>query len=250
MNTTVKPFLLICIFSLSIACGGNGPKVDDIKASPRYEGADLYMNLSANLDLGNVSLPSVSLPILIPRGLEQIGSVNMTTVLGGGNLLEVDLNVSSIANVQGEVATLPNGDTLPLIADNMTIVIPIEDKVRIYITLNDGQAALGVTVNFKGLDGMGRNVGRASIFPNFFINEIVGSAGFYFSKESGQNGIGLFADITPVLDPVMFLDLGFRPDIQAHSELNYNSISPSSSKERRINREMYYLDRRRAKLAL
>ena len=110
-----------------------------------------------------------------------------------------------------------------------------------------GTIALGVAIPFRTLDKVGAKIGTSSLFPMFNINEIVGSGGLFFSRDAGKNGFGLFADVTNVLDPIMFLDIARKSDIKT---LEYNSIIPSSRTEDRIDSEMYKLHRKRKRLQL
>ncbi len=242
-------FALPLLFAL-VSCGSNKPTVKDIQVQPRYEGADLYLSVSADLSIGNLTLQNVSLPIIVPNTGENIGSVSMVSQMDGANLLDIDLNVSAIANVQGQEARLPNGNPLPLIGSNQTIVVPVAKGAEVYLTLNNGQVAIGTAIPIRTLDQVGANVGSASLFPSFHIDKAVGSAGLFTSKTPGQNGIGLFVDVSAYLDQIMFMDLGFDPTIMAMQDLEYGDIAPSSRKERRLNRELYYLDRKRAELQI
>lgn len=245
-----KTLIALPVLLVLVSCGSNKPSVKDIKVEPRYEGADLYLSVSADLSIGNLSLQNISLPIIVPRSGENIGSISMVSQMDGANLLDIDLNVSAVANVQGQEAKLPNGNPLPLIGSSQTIVIPVSKGAEIYLTLNNGQVAIGTAIPIKTLDQVGHNVGTASLFPSFHIDKAMGSAGIFTSKTAGQNGIGLFVDVSAYLEKVMFMDLGFDPSIMAMQDLEYGEIEPSRRKERRLNRELYYLDRRRAQLQM
>lgn len=246
----LKPLLAVAGLMLFVSCGSQKPMVQDIQVKPHYVGNDLHLSLSADLGIGSVMLPQVSLPIIDPNSGENIGSVSMSSLVGGQNRLDVSVNVSAVANVQTQEVRLPNGGVLPLIGSNRTIVVPIDKKVELYISLSDANAAIGLSIPFKTLDSIGAKVGNVSMFPLFNMNQVIGAAGLYFSKNAGENGFGLFADVSQVLDQGMFKILGFSPDIQAQQELDYSSIQPSSSKEKRINRELYYLNRKKARLSL
>ena len=244
----LKPLLALPVLFIFVSCGSQKPMVENIEVVPRYEGADLHVALTADLGLGNVMLPQASFPIT--KDGQHIGNVTMSSLLGGENNLEIDINVSAAADIQTTTARLPNGSPLPLIGGNDVIAVPLGSKAELYIALSDGNAAIGVSIPFKTLDSIGRKVGNSALFPMFNMNKVIGSAGLYFSGQAGQNGFGLFADISQVLDQTMFKGLGFRPDIQAQSALEYSSIQPSRRDKRRIDRELYYLNRKRARLRL
>jgi len=247
MQNFLKPLALLALMISFASCGSQKPMVDDIKVSPYYENDDLHISLSANLSIGNVSLPQASFPIFHPKTGEEIGLVSMISLGGNQNLLDLAVNVSAVSNLNSEVAKLPNGSLLPLIGNNRAIVIPIGPKVELYLSIGDGQVALGVAIPFKTLDSVGAKIGTSSLFPMFNINQVVGSGGLFFSRDAGKNGFGLFADVTNVLDPIMFLDIARKSDIQT---LEYNSIVPSSRTEDRIDSEMYKLHRKRKRLQL
>lgn len=249
LNTFKKQTSAVVILSLSfllISCGSQKPMVSDIEVSPQYIGNDVYVSLNAQLSLGNVTLPQAGFPIIMPKTYEEIGLITMQTTSSGGNQLHVEINLSAVAHIEAVNARLPNGSLLPLIGENKTIEIPVDNKLTVYLSFGDGMAALGVAIPFKTLDGLGRKVGTTSLFPVFNIKNVFGAAGLYTSKSAGKNGFGLFADLTQVMDPIMFLDLG----VAEKMNLNYSSIVPSSSKEKVINREMYKLHSKRKRLSI
>lgn len=221
--------------------------VTDIKVQPEYVENDILIHVSADLSLGNVVLPNVALPLIIPRSGLEIGSLIMNPALGGKNQMRVSLNLSAVSKLRAAEGKLPNGGLLPLIGLTKTITIPVNDKVVIYLTLGDGVAALGVAVPFKTLDSVGSRIGTSSLFPVFNINQIFGAAGIYTSKTQGQNGFGLFADLTNVLAPVDIIDLGGDSDIRV---INASSIVPPSRVEQKLNNELYNLHKARRQLRM
>lgn len=247
MQTFIKPLALLALMISFVSCGGQKPMVDDIKVSPYYENDDLMISLSADLSIGNVSLPQATFPIIHPKTGEEIGLVSMVNLGANQNLLDLVVNVSSISNLSSEVGKLPNGAVLPLIGNNRSIVIPIGSKVKLYLSIGDGKVALGVSIPFRTLDAVGRKVGTSALFPAFNKNDIYGAAGLYLSKEAGKNGFGIFADVTNALDDIMFLDITRRDDIQT---LDYNAVIPAERKERRINSEMLKMHRSRRQLRI
>lgn len=266
LKFVVKSVLVLPLLFTLVSCGSQKPMVSDIQVVPQYVDNDVYVSISADLSLGNVTLPQVGFPIYMPKTFEEIGNLTMLTTVNGGNKLNIEINLSSIIYLEAREARLPNGSILPLIGTNKTIEIPIQDKLILYVTFGDGVAAVGVAIPFSTLDGLGRSVGTTSLFPVFNIKNVFGAAGLYTSKEAGKNGFGLFADISNVMEPVMFLDLGesisqSKSMSQRFSEktsaslsekvnLNYSSIIPSSSKEKKINREMYKLHSKRKRLSI
>lgn len=241
-----KVILFLSLTFIFVSCGSQKPMVSDIEVSPQYINNDVYVSLNAQLSLGNVTLPQAGFPIIMPKTLEEIGMITLQTTVAGENMLHVEVNLSAIAHIEAQVAKLPNGSILPLIGENKTIEIPVDDKLSVYVSFGEGMAALGVAVPFQTLDSTGSKVGTTSLFPVFNIKDVFGAAGIYTSKEAGKNGFGLFADLTQVIDPIMFVDLGVADKLK----LNYSSIVPSSSKERKINSDMYKLHSRKKKLKI
>lgn len=248
MKNTIKTSLALVSLFIFVSCGGSKPMVEDVKVKPRLVDNELHVTMTADLGIGALTLPNVTLPIT--KDGDNIGHVKMVSGIDARNTLEVDLNVYSVRTAQPEISALPNGDALPLIGQNDVIVVPVSSKITVYIAISDGHAALGVSVPFKTLDKVGEKVGQASLFPMFNMNNVVGAAGLYTSKTAGKNGFGLFADVSSVLNNDMFKAVGLRGDIQAEQHLDYSSIAPARRTERKINRELIKLNRRRAQLKL
>lgn len=246
-----------------VSCGSQTAMVSDVQVQSVTEDSQVFVSMDATLNLGNVSLLDLTLPIHSPKTQENIGTVSIFRNLQGQNKFEVEINVSAIAGIDTSVSTLPNGNVLPLIRNNQVIEIPIQDKAIIYLAFSDGVVALGATVAIGGLDSIGRSVGSISLFPTFNINNVVGSAGVYNSATRGLNGFGLFADISSLVDTNDLISSSssrsFGASISKSSnfniveeresvQLNYNSISPRSSKKRKLNRKLYKLHKKSASL--
>jgi hypothetical protein len=255
----IKITAMLFISLSLVSCGGQKPMIDDVKVSTEIVDDDLYLSIGASLSIGNVQLPQTTLPILMPKSWEEIGTISMTPAIGGQNFLDIDVNISAISKLQAFQATLPNGSVLPLLANNQVIQIPVGKGVELYLTLGNGVAAIGAAIPFKTFDAMGSKVGTSSFFPVFNIDNIFGAAGIYTSKEAGKNGFGLFVDLSNVLDPIDFIDLGSARLLKSASvdqkrvkvsSLNYSSIVPSSRKEKKINKELFKMHRSRRRLRL
>jgi hypothetical protein len=249
------------LLSLSfVSCSQQNSFVKDVQVSSTVDDTEVLVSVSAELNLGNVSLLDLSLPIFVPKTGKEIGIVSIYKDIEGRNMLDVELNVSEIANVDAVAARLPNGNVLPLIRDNASIIIPIQDKANIYLVFADGVAALGVTVNIAGLDSIGRSVGNISVFPTFAFGNVLGSAGLYNSRTAGENGFGIFMDISNVINTddllatptTRFAARSAQSSIQSAPAdslvLDYNPIKTSRSKRRKLDKKLYRLHRKRATL--
>jgi hypothetical protein len=266
-SSRISSLFVFILLSLSfVSCSKQNSFVKDVQVSSTVDNSDVLVSVSAELNLGNVSLLDLSLPIFVQRTGKEIGVVSIYKDIEGRNMLDVEVNASEIANVDAISARLPNGNALPLIRDNATIVIPVQDKAKVYLTFADGVAALGVTVNISGLDSIGRSVGNISVFPTFVYGQVLGSAGLYNSRSAGENGFGIFMDISNVINTD---DLLARPttrfasrsakssaiesstiESSANEELvlDYNPIKTSRSKRRKLDRKLYRLHRKNATL--
>lgn len=247
------------------ACGNRPQVVTGIQVQSSTVGQDVMLALKADLDLGAMTFPSVTLPIIHPRGQTQLGSVELLPVLGGKNQIKVSVNVSALADIRAEIAALPNGNSVPLIAQNPTITIPLGAGAKLYLTIGANAVALGVAVPIKSFDAIGASVGNINLFPVFTIDKVVGAAGIFTGTQAGQNGFALIADVTQYVNmqdifvpqqgaDVMIMAKASRAAIyqeeQAAIKLDYQSHIPSKSKEDKINKMIYNLNKKKTKLQL
>jgi hypothetical protein len=245
----VKLFTLV-LFSLVVsACGKGRPQVvTGIQVQSSTVNQDVILALKADLNLGTMSFPAVSLPIFHPKGQMNIGSVDLLPVLGGKNQIKISVNVSALSDIQATAASLPNGNLVPLIAQNPTMTIPLGSGAKLYLTIGANAVALGVAVPIKQFDSLGGAVGAVNLFPVFAIDKVIGAAGIFTSTRAGQNGFALVADITQYVN----MQNIFVPSQVASSNVNldYSVQAPVAAKEEKINAIMLDLNRRNTKLKL
>lgn len=225
------------------ACGKQPQVVTGIQVQSSTLNSDLMLSFKADLNLGNLSFPAVTLPILHPRGQTPIGSVDLVPVLGGVNQIKISMNVSAIADLQASAATLPNGNSVPLIASNPTITIPLGAGAKLYITLAQNATAIGVAVPIKTFNGIGQAVGGVSLFPVFMVDKIQASAGLFTSRNAGQNGFAIVADVSAY---VKMQDIY----VPKSAPLSLASMAPTAAKQKTINTMMLNLNARKARLQL
>lgn len=223
---------MVMLALLVSACGKRPQVVTGIQVQSQIINEDVSLSLKADLDLGNMTFPAVALPILHPRGQMPIGKVELAPVLGGKNQIKISVNVSALADIQAVQASLPNGNMVPLIANNPTIVVPLGSGAKLYLTVGANAVALGVAVPIKTFDGIGSAVGAANLFPVFAIDKVIGAAGLFTGSASGQSGFALVADVTQY---VKMQDI-FVPQLSNDSvNLAYASQIPTAAKEQKIN---------------
>ena len=261
MRTSFLKLVTLVMLSLVVAsCGKGAPKVvTGIQVQSSTIDQDVMLSLKADLDLGAMSFPSVTLPILHPRGQTPIGSVELLPVLGGKNQIKISVNVSSLADIHATQATLPNGNAIPLIANNPTITIPLGAGAQLYLTIGANAVALGVAVPIKTFDSIGSAVGAVNLFPVFTIDKVVGAAGIFTGSQAGQNGFALIADVTQYVNmqnifvpqqAAVMMKMAMLHEQQAVVSLNYAAQAPSKAKESKVNSMIYNLNLRKARLQL
>lgn len=260
MRKSFLKFVTLVMLSLIVsACGKSPQVVTGVQVQTSTVNSEIMLALKADLDLGAMSFPATTLPILHPRGQTPIGSVELVPVLGGKNQIKISVNVSAVSDLQAVAARLPNGNSIPLIANNPTITIALGAGAKLYLTIGANAVALGVAVPIKSFDGIGNAVGAINLFPVFNIDKVVGAAGIFTGAQSGQNGFALIADVTQY---VKMQDI-FAPQLEADAmklasatdevgvvSLNYTSQAPSKSKENKVNSMIYDLNAKKTKLQL
>ncbi len=239
--------VLVGISLIVSACGKRPQVVTGVQVQSQVVNSDMMLSVSADIDLGNMSFPAVQFPINHPHYAGPIGSVGLTPVLGGKNQLKISVNVSALSHLQAGIARLPNGGTIPLIANNQTIAVSLGKGAQLYLTLSEKAVAIGVAVPFSSFDGIGNSVGSANLFPVFTIDKLIGAAGIFTSSTKGQNGFAFIADVSQY---VKMQDIYVPAAIPTTLALNYNEQIPSSSKESKINNGIYSLNKKKTKLSL
>lgn len=240
-----------CIFSLIfISCGSDRPMVNDVKVETIVQDSDLILSLSADLSIGNLQLPNATIPIILPKDGREIGVVSLVSTLDGKNILGIDLNVSESSNLELASARLPNGSIIPLIGDTPVLAIPVKNVV-VYLSLVSGAEAIGVAVPIRSFDALGSKVGTTALMPIFSKNGNVGAAGLFTSKNAGENGIAIVADISAQMNGLDHLiNSNNMPQMQQDDSAVAMPLGPSRSQKRSIDRELYKMHKKRKKLVL
>jgi hypothetical protein len=264
MRTSFLKVVTFVAISLVVSSCGKTPQVvTGIQVQSSTIDQDVVVSLKADLNLGNMSFPAVTLPIVHPQTRSSIGSVELVPVLGGKNQIKVSVNVSAVSNIRAVQAYLPNGNAIPLIAANPTIEVALGAGAKLYLTIGANAVALGVAVPIKQFDSLGASLGGINLFPVFTIDQAIGAAGIFTGAQAGQNGFALIVDVTKYVNmqdifvPQVAADMmiasakrGAIQEEQATVKLNYNSQAPSKSKEDRLNNMIYNLNQKKTKLTL
>jgi len=249
---SAKQLLLILLFPfLFFSCGKNGGvKVKELKLEEKIIQDQIWLDLKAKLDLGNTVLPGVGkLPIRLPKqGL--VGEIEI-----GTDFINVGINLSKVTPLQTQISELPNGEKLPLIAENTVAVIPIRvgngSLIKIYVSLVPGAKAIGVSIPITQLDSLGVQLkDPTTFFPGLLVGNVRVYPGLYTSPRSGENGLGLFVDLNNVFYKLMAQGQWYELTDNQNFELDYSPQIPEKAKERAIQKFVYKLHQRRQHLSV
>lgn len=255
LNSLKSSVLLLVMTIVFTSCGSSGSMINNVSVSTADIDGDVNVSLSADLAIGNLQLPNVALPIILPKGNRQIGTLALAQSPEGVNQLTVNLNVSETAGLDLESVALPNGNLLPLIGDRQVIKVPVGKGLEVYISLTSNSAAIGVAVPLSAFDVIGRNVGTTSLMPIFNSNGISGAAGVFTSRTAGENGFALVADLSGILGSIIkangLEDHSFRmAQKQQDMDLDYTEHKPSKRVERKIKKALYKMHKKKTELKL
>jgi hypothetical protein len=248
---------LVMLSLFAVSCG-NAPSnvLSGVKVETTSRDNNLWMSFSADLNLGAMSFATVSLPILHPRGQTPIGQLELTSGLSGQNQLKLSVNLSEVTDIQTSQAVLPNGNMIPLIANNLTIAINIGSGARVYLTLSENVTAVGVAVPITAFDNIGRSLPGLNFFPIVNTGDVVGTAGIFTGLNAGQNGIAVVADVSRLVNlgklmpaPASMLTIQAE-EVQDSVKLDYRSHAGSTTQKSRLDSMIYDLHKKRAVLRM
>lgn len=260
MKKALSGFVTTVMLVFLVSCGGSGSNVlNGIQVSTSQMGNDTYMSFSANLNLGAMSFASISLPIIHPRGQTPIGSLELISGLAGQSQIKINVNMSAVADINVSQAVLPNGNMIPLIANNPTIAIKIGGGARVYLTLGQGVTAIGVAVPISAFDQIGQTLPGLNFFPIVQQGDVVGTAGIFTGAQPGMNGIAVVADVSRLVNfgnlmPSSQILLAKSAQLEESQEevivLDVKSHMPSKAKEKQLKAMLAALNAKKTKLKM
>jgi hypothetical protein len=231
-----KLFCTAALMSLLLvvsSCGKNSKQwVTDVNVETATQDDQAWVVTDFQLDLGKATLPFYMLPLPADYGNLRMWRLN------GENYIGLDLNLTSILELPGEVATLPNGHQIPVGSNDLGIIEVEIDKIngKVYIAKAEGMTLVGVAVSIEQLDDLG--AGDIGVYGNFNISGFDVTAGVYTSQEDGKNGIAIFANIGSLWDKAVYNS----------SVFSHRKEYVSKYKKRRIYRKLKRLLRKRMQL--
>lgn len=241
----------------AISCG-NAPSnvLSGVKVETKEINNDLWMSFAADLNLGAMQFASISVPVLHPRGQTPVGQLELISGFSGQNQLKISINVSELSDVQTTTATLPNGNMIPMIANNQVIAVNIGNGAKVYLALSEKVTAIGVAVPISAFDSIGRSLPGLNFFPVVNTGDVVGTAGIFTGMNPGQNGIAVVADVSKIVNlgsllPSASPSMAIQAQEAADNlKLDYRSHSGSPSQKTRLDQMIYDLHKKRAILRM
>jgi hypothetical protein len=258
MGRTLSSLLALVMLTLFASCGKNPEVLTGVQVQTNHIENDLWLSFQADLNLGNMTFPAVTLPVVHPKTQAQIGQVELAPVLGGKNQIKLGVNISELSDIRSQIGRLPNGNTIPLIANNPTIVVNLGAGAQLYITLAENVTAIGVAVPIRQFDTIGASVGGLNVFPVINIDRVIASAGLFTSRNAGQNGIAIVADVSQYVElQDIYVPSGSGASLMIQAQeaknvikLDYSSQQVSSSAKSKIDNMIYDLHKKKTKLKL
>lgn len=258
MKNLFSRLVTLVILSLFAISCGNAPSnvLTGVKVETQTINDDVWMSFAADLNLGAMSFASISVPVLHPKGQTPVGQLDLLSGLGGTNQIKISVNVSELADIQMASATLPNGNLVPLIANNQVISVNIGKGAKIYLALSDTVTAIGVAVPISSFDSIGSKLPGLNFFPIVNSGNVIGTAGIFTGASTGQNGIAVVADVSRIVNlgnllqssaPAMMIQ---AQDAQDSLKLDYRSQSGTQTQKSRLDQMIFELNKKRSVLRM
>jgi hypothetical protein len=206
MKTQIFSFAGLSLTALSLtACSSSLTSfLQNMDVSVTQQNNNEYVNLTAVVNLGNVSISGISIPIKDPKTGASLGAVTFGQNSAGQSTIGLSVDETTLS--KGDAAlgnTLPNGKALPFGLSTTygdVLALPILTDSRVYLGGDlQSKIIVGVALGISALDGIESEVGGAAnlFFSHSFSTSILGMGGIYGSTIPGESGIAVFAQYTP-----------------------------------------------------
>lgn len=256
-NLLLRTVTLVTLAFFVVSCG-NAPSnvLSGVKVTSETRNNDVWVSFSADLNLGAMSFAAISLPIIHPRGNMPVGQLDLTPGLNGMSNIRISADVTALADVQTTQAALPNGNLIPLIANNQVIAIKIGGGARVYLALSEKVTAIGVAVPISAFDQIGRTLPGLNFFPIVNVDNVIGTAGIFTGAQAGQNGIAVVADVSKVIKLGSLIGTSSAMmAVQAQQandsmKLDYRSQGASADQKAKLDAMIFELHKRKTVLRM
>ncbi len=259
---TLRFCVLSLLLSLLASCGKNGGSnsiVDNVSLGSYESNGEQHLEVLTQIDLGSITMPTISYPIIKAKDGRTIGTLEIRNVLDGSNELAFDVNLAqALGGALTQSSVLPNGNKIPVggLQNSQVYAYQLKNsRSTVYLAYSGGVSMIGLAINIDQLDKLGSNIGAVNFFPSFNKNGVEGLAGIYTSQTPGQSGLALFVSLKT-------LTLSNSEIIVAESLQRSKSSSPSpaplvfidqepqSKTKTKILKEMQALDKKRTRLKI
>lgn len=256
-NLLVRTLALVTLTLFAVACG-NAPSnvLTGVQVETQTRDNDVWISFAADLNLGAMQFASISVPVLHPRGQTPIGHLDLVSGFNGVNQLKISVNVSELSDVEMTQTTLPNGNMVPLIANNSVIAVNIGNGARVYLALSEKVTAIGVAVPIRAFDSIGQTLPGLNFFPIVSTGDVIGTAGIFTGLQPGQNGIAVVADVSKlvnlgnILAPKSTIMALQAEEAKDSLVLDYRSHEGSGDDKAQLDRMIYRLNKKKAILRM
>ena len=168
-------------------------------------GSETVLRLASTVNLGNMSLASLEIPITAPGSNLRLGTVSLGAAPDGTQQIAIDLNATAFLHADPIAGSaLPNGRALPSAINagpgGTLLALPILNSSRVYLGGDlKTRVILGVALTLPALDPVTANlpVGANAFFKHSFSSLISGVAGVFSSPQARQSGIAVFGILSP-----------------------------------------------------
>ncbi len=261
-------FTLMASLMMS-GCGAKGGNpiaqiVTNIAVKTSVQNSEDWVQATATLNTGGFQVAGISFPLSDFKSPAQYGQITLTPISCTKNCngysadLTIQLNISQISREPSGSPLLPNGTPLPVggLQNATTIAIPIANTgAQLYFAFAKGVALLGTAIPFSVLDPAGHYLPGVDVFQPFTAGPIQVTAGIFAGAAPKTTGIGLFMDISGVLNtntvtPTVVRNFAANLESQVPSKITLSPVHPSQSKENRLFRKIYGLSQQGLKLEM
>jgi hypothetical protein len=198
----VRSVVGLMVLGQSLMACSNSQFLKGMNLAVNERASQSYVDLSAEIDMGNVSLAGLSVPIYDPHSNLEIGQVGLGTAADGKQQITLSLNATSVLSGDPSLgSTLPNGRAIPSAVGapaNTLMGIQVLNYSRVYIG-GDMKSTIyvGIALAIQALDNVTSNLGSTNLFfAETFNTQLSGVAGIFSSATAHQNGIAVFGKYT------------------------------------------------------
>ncbi len=169
-----------------------------------------FGEISTVIDTGAITLPALRLPIVDPR-MPQVSYGSLGIVREAGKtMIRINVDITEVARLTPaqQAPRLPNDTALPVDGAQSLIALPLGNtRSAAYLSFDRSKLLAGAAIAIRELDSVGAFIGQSNIFLPFNLpRSVVGVAGIFVGRQSGQSGIAFFVDASALLPEVPAVD--------------------------------------------